>query len=417
MDSMTRRMRFFVEAQKTFWTQCPSHVKCFLPLQRRRSGNLAARPRASQHAMEISMKLTSFSSLAAGLFLGLTGVAHAQITPLPSGINMAAPQPGAPDRQELSMALGTFLARYDTNYVENSLGMDLRADFDRSKVLEGFSNFLADPDKSMPWMQVTNILNRQIAYLKDKSIVDSNAMIAAGPENKAKGIKFLEDNAAKPGVTRLTNGIEYKVLKEGDGVLPGPTDMVTLNLTATLIDGTEVGAMTHRDVSMANLRGLPPAVPPMLGTMKAGSHWIIYVPYELAYGDKPAIPSALRAPRVPPYSVMVFDVELEAVHPPPAPTAPPPGAMPNMPPMQNGSPIPRPAANTPTLPNGMPIPRPPAIPDAPVMHPPPGPIQAQSDILRVPSLDERKRGSNIETMTLDQAIKSSQTNTAVTNKQ
>jgi FKBP-type peptidyl-prolyl cis-trans isomerase len=255
---------------------------------------------------------------------------------------------------------------------------------------------MAAPDKAMPWMEVTNIMNRQVAFLKEKALAESNAMIAAGPETKAKGLKFLEDNAALPGVTRLTNGVEYKVVKEGDGVMPGGNDTVTVTLAAQLIDGSEIGTLSHRELPVANLRPLPLALGSVLTTMKAGSHWIIYVPYDLAYGDKPSIFSALRPPRVPPYSVVVFDVELEAVRPGAAPAA--------APPMGRGGP---PMSGTPG-PAQPPIMHPPAIPTMP----PAGsaPPQTSSDIVRVPSAEELKRGSNIEVMTLDQAIKRSQTN-------
>ena len=62
-------------------------------------------------------------------------------------------------------------------------------------------------------------------------------MVLAASDYKAKSLKFLEDNAALPGVTRLTNGVEYKVVKEGDGVMPGESDLVTVTLAAKTIDG------------------------------------------------------------------------------------------------------------------------------------------------------------------------------------
>jgi FKBP-type peptidyl-prolyl cis-trans isomerase len=279
--------------------------------------------------------------------------------------------------------------------------MDLRMDVDGGKVMEGFSNFMAGSDKMMPWTQVTNILNRQIAYLRQKAIQDSNAMVLAAPEYKAKSLKFLEDNAALPGVTRLTNGVEYKVVKEGDGVMPGGNDIVTASVSAKTIDGNEIGSVTHRELNVRNPTPLPPIVGTILPMIKAGSHWEIYVPYELAYGDKPAMSSALRAPKVPPFSTVIFDIQLEAVRPggpapAPTPAMPPPGA----------TPMPAAVRPNPSMPPG-----------PPVMHPPIVPAQASSDIVRVPSTDELARGSNIEVMTLDQAIKRSQaTNNAGTNK-
>jgi FKBP-type peptidyl-prolyl cis-trans isomerase FklB len=305
-------------------------------------------------------------------------------SPPNSAAAMAAPDlkpVEAPDRQQVSLAFGNFLGRFDTNYLARYFAMDAKTDLDLAKLVEGFSNFMAGASSSMPDSEMTNLLNQQVLYMKGKVQRETKALVDAGPENKAMGVKFLEDNAAKPGVTRMANGAQYKVVKEGDGALPAANDLVTLKVSIQRIDGSEV-AKIHYEFPMSNISPtisavLPPAIlPRAVGMMKAGSHWILYLPYDQAYGDQPAMGDLLHTPKVGPYSAMIFDTELEGVRP--------------MPPSQTGLPA---GASTPQPVSRAPIP------------------QTSSDIVRVPSAEELKRGSNIEVMTLDQAIKRSQTNT------
>ncbi|MGD1086431.1 MAG: FKBP-type peptidyl-prolyl cis-trans isomerase N-terminal domain-containing protein [Verrucomicrobiota bacterium] len=290
----------------------------------------------------------------------------------------------APNREQLSVAFGNDLGRVDTNYLARTFTMDAKSDLDVPKLVEGFSNFLAGPITAMPDQEMTNILHQQVSYLEAKVKKETKALVDAGPENKANGIKFLDENAKAPAVTRLTNGVEYKVVKDGDGVLPGSGDAVTLRISVQRIDGTEV-MKVHYEFAMTNMTPpLPAIMSQMLGMMKAGSHWIIYLPYDLAFGDQPTMGDLLHTPKLAPYSAMIFDTELEGVRP-----------MPALQPAVPGGPVPNRGAAV--------RPSPPPTSSLPVSA-------TSSDIVRVPSAEELKRGSNIEFMTLDEAMKRSQTN-------
>ena len=165
-----------------------------------------------------------------------------------------------------------------------------------------------------------------------------------GPENKAKGEKFMDDIDKTPGVTKLASGLVYKVIKEGEGVKPAATDMATVSFHATLVDGTEVWKMEHASIPVTH-QLIPPGVTEALTLMKAGSHWTVYLPYPPAYGEKPGISDPRHGYKVGPFSALNFDLELESVQPRPAPPAgPPPG-------MRSGGPITMPPGTAVTPPS------------------------------------------------------------------
>lgn len=120
---------------------------------------------------------------------------------------------------------------------------------------------------------------------------------------------FLASNAAKPGVSVLADGLEYRVLKNGFGGHPGPADMVEFAYTTRLIDGKVVDSATSdlpANQQVSNLmRGLNEA----LLKMQVGDRWELAVPASLAFGDRG---NAV----VPPDQTLVFDITLMAVMPP-----------------------------------------------------------------------------------------------------
>jgi FKBP-type peptidyl-prolyl cis-trans isomerase FklB len=163
--------------------------------------------------------------------------------------------------------------------------------------------------------------------------------------NKQQGEAFLAENKSKPGVVTLPSGLQYKIIKEGDGPIPQPEDSITVSFRGTFINGTEFD-------NSAKL-GQPPTFPlnspfifpgwsEALKHMKSGAKWQLYVPANLAYG------LAGRPPVIGPNTTLLLEVELLAVHPKVAGPAP-----------------------------GQPL---------------------TSDIIKVPSLEEMQKGAQIETI-------------------
>jgi FKBP-type peptidyl-prolyl cis-trans isomerase FklB len=162
-------------------------------------------------------------------------------------------------------------------------------------------------------------------------------------KNKADGAAFLAANANNPGVQTLPDGLQYLVITNGTGPIPGPNDKVTVNYSGTLIDGTEFDSSYKRgkpiDFPVGQvIHGWTEA----LEKMPVGSKWKLFIPSELAYGE--------RGNRgIPPNSVLIFQVELLATK----------TSAPMMPPAAQAQPL-------------------------------------TSDIIKVPSAAEMKNGAKIE---------------------
>ena len=122
---------------------------------------------------------------------------------------------------------------------------------------------------------------------------------------KAEGENFLAENAKKEGVKTLPSGLQYKVLREGDGRKPSATDKVACHYEGTLING-EVFDSSYRRGETATF-GLNQVIKGWtegLQLMQEGAKYRFFIPYNLAYGEHGAGQS------IPPYAALIFDVEL-----------------------------------------------------------------------------------------------------------
>ena len=126
-------------------------------------------------------------------------------------------------------------------------------------------------------------------------------------KNLAENKVFLEENKKKEGVKTLDSGLQYRILTEGSGKTPKPTDTVTVQYRGTLINGTEIdnsykrGQPTTFPVSGV-IRGWTEA----LQLMKEGAKWELFIPPELGYGERGTGP-------IPSNSVLIFEIELISV--------------------------------------------------------------------------------------------------------
>ena len=122
------------------------------------------------------------------------------------------------------------------------------------------------------------------------------------------GRDFLKENRTKEGVITTPSGLQYKVLVKGEGDVPQPTDKVKVNYEGRLIDGTVFDASSKHGTAPATfpanqvIRGWTEA----LTMMPVGSKWQLYIPQELGYGDR-------QAGHIPPYSTLIFDIELVGI--------------------------------------------------------------------------------------------------------
>lgn len=116
---------------------------------------------------------------------------------------------------------------------------------------------------------------------------------------------YLDTNKKKSGVVTLPDGLQYKVLTEGKGEKPGPNDVVTVNYAGTLVDGTEFDSSYKRgEPATFPVNGVIPGWVEALQLMKKGSTWELYIPANLAYGERGAPPA------IGPNKTLIFKVEL-----------------------------------------------------------------------------------------------------------
>jgi FKBP-type peptidyl-prolyl cis-trans isomerase FklB len=120
-----------------------------------------------------------------------------------------------------------------------------------------------------------------------------------------EGQKFLEDNAKRDEVTLTESGLQFSVLEQGNGPIPSRHDRVRVHYTGRLINGDVFDSSVERgQPAEFPVSGVIPGWIEALTLMPVGSKWQLYIPHDLAYGERGAGAS------IPPFSALVFDVEL-----------------------------------------------------------------------------------------------------------
>jgi FKBP-type peptidyl-prolyl cis-trans isomerase FklB len=128
---------------------------------------------------------------------------------------------------------------------------------------------------------------------------------AAGAGQSAEGEAFLADNAKREGVTITASGLQYEILTEGDGSKPSSASTVRTHYHGTLIDGTVFDSSYERgEPAEFPVNGVIAGWTEALQMMGVGSKWRLFLPHELAYGERGA------GGDIRPYAALVFDVEL-----------------------------------------------------------------------------------------------------------
>lgn len=213
-------------------------------------------------------------------------------------------------------------------------------DVDLNMLMQGIKDAESGGQTLLTQPEMISALNQ----LRDSVRMNHEKVEAAEAASNAKeGAAFLAENRTKPGVVTLPDGLEYKVIKKGHGPSPGPDDMVTVNYRGTFVNGQEFDSSAKAGhPAEFPVRGVIPGWTEGLEKMKVGSKWDLYIPAALAYGTPG------RPPAIGPNETLIFEVELLSITPRPAP------------------------------PHVQPL---------------------TSDIIKVPSAEEMKKGAKIETIT------------------
>ena len=185
------------------------------------------------------------------------------------------------------------------------MGMQLapqKDELDMDSIMLGFNHAFNDSELKMTQedMQTTMQSFQQTLMAKQQA-----KMKEAGDKNAKEGEAFLAENKNKEGVTTLDSGLQYKVLKSGDGESPTAEDTVVTHYRGTLVNGEEFDSSYNRGQPVTfPVSGVIKGWTEALQKMKVGDKWELYVPPELAYGERGA------GPKIGPNSVLVFEVEL-----------------------------------------------------------------------------------------------------------
>ncbi len=211
----------------------------------------------------------------------------------------AADPPAMDETARMNYALGYQIGRDLT-------GAEVRSDALLKGINDGRSG--ASPALKPDEMQAAlTALQTQINENRAKE------QAAAGQKAAAEGAAFLAENAKKAGVTTTASGLQYMVVKPGTGRSPGPNDSVTVNYRGTLVNGQQFDSSYDRGEPVTfPVNGVIAGWTEALQLMKEGAQYKLFIPPNLAYGDRGA------GGVIPPGSTLIFDVELLKVGPPSA---------------------------------------------------------------------------------------------------
>ena len=196
-------------------------------------------------------------------------------------------------------------------YAGLQIGSDLN-----SRIIPNMERQFFEGDSTLS-ISRNNLLAAFFAVLKDKNAVmtseDAQTLAdnfqqkmkeAKFAEQKAEGEKFLAENKTKEGVQTTASGLQYKILKEGTGAIPTESDKVKVHYEGKLIDGTVFDSSLERGEPISfPVTGVIKGWTEALQMMPVGSEWELYIPQDLAYGDR-------EAGSIPPYSTLIFKVQL-----------------------------------------------------------------------------------------------------------
>ncbi|MGC8824259.1 MAG: FKBP-type peptidyl-prolyl cis-trans isomerase [Bacteroidales bacterium] len=163
--------------------------------------------------------------------------------------------------------------------------------------LQAIKDALTDKELLFSQQQVNTIMQNYMMKLHQ----------AKAQKNLEEGKKFLAENSKKEGVVTLPSGLQYKILKEGEGQSPTINDEVTCHYRGTFIDGRVFDSSYDRgEPARFAVNGVIKGWTEALQLMKPGSKWMLYIPADLGYGEQ-------NVPGIEPNSVLIFEVELLSV--------------------------------------------------------------------------------------------------------
>jgi FKBP-type peptidyl-prolyl cis-trans isomerase FklB len=194
----------------------------------------------------------------------------------------------------LKTELDTVSYGLGVNIAENLTNQGLE-ELNVAALAKGMEDYLSKSDLKLSKEEIGTLLNSYMQSLQGK----------AGEKNKIAGEEFLAANAKKKGIITLPSGMQYEIIKEGTGPIPTAENKVSTHYHGTLIDGTVFDSSVDRgQPAEFGVTQVIQGWQEALQLMPEGSKWKLYIPYNLAYGDRGA------GGAIGPYSTLIFDIEL-----------------------------------------------------------------------------------------------------------
>ena len=213
------------------------------------------------------------------------------LTCLFSAVASAEKQPTT-EKEKFSYAIGVQLGQ---TIARQNIEIDL----------DSFLQAIKDIVTSTPLKVSVEDMQKAMISARDKEMKKQDE---AGAANRIEGEKFLAENKTREGVVSVPGGLQYKVLKQGDGEKPSPDSTVVVHYRGTLLNGKEFDSSYSRGEPLAlNLKQVIKGWQIALPMMQTGSKWQLYVPSDLAYGAQAA------GPDIGPNSTLIFDIELISI--------------------------------------------------------------------------------------------------------
>lgn len=232
------------------------------------------------------------------------GVDTTQMEAFIKGLNESAK--AGDDKQAAAYYAGIQIGQQISNQMVKGINFELFGE-DSTKTIS-MQNFLAGFIAGTTGKKQLMTMDQaaETAQKKMQEIKAKHAEKQYG-ENKAAGEKFLAENAKKPGIKVLPGGVQYKVIKEGNGAIPADTSLVQVHYEGRLIDGTVFDSSYKRGQPVdfrtnQVIKGWTEA----LCHMPVGSVWEVYIPQQLAYGER-------QSGQIKPFSTLIFKMELISI--------------------------------------------------------------------------------------------------------
>jgi FKBP-type peptidyl-prolyl cis-trans isomerase len=264
------------------------------------------------------MKRMGMAVLALGLLAGGVRAQQAPAKP-PAAPPTKAPAAAAAPAAQAPAPAPTFKTQKEK--VSYAIGMEMGKgvksqgiEVDPSIVQQGLKDALSDAKPQMSEEELRQVITALQQEIRQKQM---QIQEAAAAENKTKGDAFLAENAKKQGMVVLPDGLQYKILTAGQGKKPAETDTVLCNYKGTFVDGTEFDSSTRAGKPVPfELKNVIPGFKEILQLMPVGSKWQVFVPSNLAYGERGA------GGVIGPNAALIFEIELVSIQetPPTPPT-------------------------------------------------------------------------------------------------